>query len=72
MTPGRFGTLNDTWETMRAEQLAEAAARGQALPQANDPNWPSVSWDVITCGQRSVQPVIKFPLGDTFTAQTRR
>jgi hypothetical protein len=40
----RFGTLNDTWETMRAEQLAEAAAKGQALPVANDPNWPSVEW----------------------------
>ena len=40
----RFGTLNDTWETMRAEQLAEAAAKGQTLPVANDPNWPSVEW----------------------------
>jgi hypothetical protein len=41
---GRFGTLNDTWETMRAEQLAAAAAQGQLLPPPSDPNWPSVSW----------------------------
>jgi len=42
----RFGTLNDTWETMRTEQLVEAAAQGLTLPVANDPNWPSVEWCV--------------------------
>ena len=42
----RFGTLNDTWETMRTEQLAEAAAQGLTLPVASDPNWPSVEWCV--------------------------